>query len=49
MKVKELIERLKNFNEELEVDIVSGSGWDACEEEIETIEYDKFQNKVYIY
>jgi len=49
LKIKELIQRLKDFDEELEVDIISGSGWDAFEMEIEIIEYDELENKVYIY
>lgn len=49
MTIKELKEKLDEFDENLQVDIISGSGWDTGEDDITTIDYDKYNNKVYIY
>lgn len=49
MTIKELKEKLNEFDENLQVYTFLGSGWDLGEDEIETIEYDKYHNKVYIY
>lgn len=49
MTVKELKERLNEFNENLQVGIITGSGWETCNDEVTTIDYDKYENTVYIY
>jgi len=48
VRIKELIEKLSKFDENLEVDI-SGAAWNSCAESIEDVEYNEYKNKVYIY
>lgn len=48
MSVKELIDKLSEFDETLEVNI-SGAAWNGCAEEIEEVKYNEVKNKVYIY
>lgn len=48
MTIKELKEKLNVFDENLQVNIISGSGWDTGEDEITTIGYNEYHNNVYI-
>lgn len=49
MTIKDLKEKLNEFDENLQVYIISGSSWDTGEDEITTVNRDKYHNKVYIY
>lgn len=48
MTVKELIEKLKNYDEDLKVHVFVGSGWDLDSQEAENIIIDKFDDCLYI-
>ena len=40
MTVKELINKLSEFDENLEVEIISGSGWECHDKPIDTVSID---------
>lgn len=42
MTVKELINKLSEFDENLEVEIISGSGWDCYDKPIDAVSLDTY-------
>ena len=42
MTVKELIEKLKNYDEDLKVHVFVGSGWELYSQEVESVYIDTF-------
>lgn len=48
MKIKELIEKLNEFDENLEAEVFVGSGYELYSEDVTKVEYNKFSKKVTI-
>lgn len=48
MKVKELIKKLSEFDENIIVEYFSGSGWEATGIEVENVEFNEYNNTILI-